>query len=182
MKDEYAKEPTQIELEAKDRENGKGVKDQKRKRWCREMQRRCGSRVLWELISFSGRFDPEWLRGALACTPDPVEGGDDAKRQSMEMKRQVMEARADLRFANSLDKKRKRTPTAKFTQREQDLLHKLDTDMLRKRSHDLTMKFGHGRVHKKDGSYVEIGGSSGGQARRVLDNYVPPHPEDIERD
>ena len=33
----------------------------KRMRWMRDLQRRCGCKVLWELVSFTGTLQPDWL-------------------------------------------------------------------------------------------------------------------------
>ena len=64
VKQEYANTPLQQELAVKDRlaNRSGGV----RSRWCRELQRRCGSKQLWELVSFTGRWDPNFLREALS--------------------------------------------------------------------------------------------------------------------
>ena len=35
---------------------------QRRKRWCRHQQRVCGTKQLWEVLAFSGRFDLELLQ------------------------------------------------------------------------------------------------------------------------
>ena len=35
------------------------LKDQKHKRWCRHLQRVCGTKQLWEVLAFSGTFDLE---------------------------------------------------------------------------------------------------------------------------
>ena len=44
------------------------VRQQKRKRWCLHLQRMCGSKQLWEVIAFTGCFDPVVLQQALQCT------------------------------------------------------------------------------------------------------------------
>ena len=38
---------------------------QKRKRWCRHLQRICGAKPIWEVIAFTGRFDHELARKAV---------------------------------------------------------------------------------------------------------------------
>ena len=40
--------------------------------WCCELQRRCGSKELWELFSFSGRWDPNLLEEALSRADSPA--------------------------------------------------------------------------------------------------------------
>ncbi len=46
---------------------------QKRKRRCRHLQRVCGTKQIWEVLAFSGRFDVEWLTQAclLYTSPSP---------------------------------------------------------------------------------------------------------------
>ena len=41
--------------DAKDEPNK--VRDRKHSRWSRELQRRCGNKVVWEIVSFTGRVD-----------------------------------------------------------------------------------------------------------------------------
>ena len=45
---------------------------------------------------------------------------------------------------------------------------------LRKQANMLTLKSGHGRLKKEDHSFVDIGGSTGGFVRTVLDDWEPP--------
>ena len=37
------------------------LKDQKHKRWCRHLQRVCGTKQLWEVLAFKGIFDLDML-------------------------------------------------------------------------------------------------------------------------
>ena len=37
------------------------LKEQKHKRWCRHLQRVCGTKQLWEVLAFSGTFDLDML-------------------------------------------------------------------------------------------------------------------------
>ena len=39
------------------KEEPKKVQDRKHSRWSRELQRRCGNKVVWEIVSFTGRVD-----------------------------------------------------------------------------------------------------------------------------
>jgi len=62
-KDEYHAEPFQLSLQKRDAEtriSGK-VKSGKHSRWSRELQRRLGTKVLWEVVSFTGRFRADYL-------------------------------------------------------------------------------------------------------------------------
>ena len=57
----------------KKQSQSKFVKQQKRKRWCRHLQRICGAKPIWEVIAFTGRFDHELARKAclLYTSPSP---------------------------------------------------------------------------------------------------------------
>ena len=48
------------------------------------------------------------------------------------------------------------------------------SDELRKRANELTHRSGNGRLKREDESFVDIGGSTGGFVRTVLDDWVPP--------
>ena len=56
VKQEYHNSPLQQSLQERDKHGGvKNVRLNKRSRWCREMQRQCGSAHVWERISFTGQ-------------------------------------------------------------------------------------------------------------------------------
>ena len=69
------------------------VKNQKRKRWHRHLQRICGTKQVWEILSFTGCFEPaliqaavmndkvvleEWARCFSACAGVFLEPAEDA--------------------------------------------------------------------------------------------------------
>ena len=58
--------------------------------------------------------------------------------------------------------------------REQQLLSEWDTGVLRIRRNRAAVAAGHGRLESATGVYLDIGGSTGGGARRVVDGRVPP--------
>ena len=37
-----------------------------RKRWCRHLQRICGTKQLWEVLAFTGRFDIDFFEKTLS--------------------------------------------------------------------------------------------------------------------
>jgi hypothetical protein len=95
-------------------EKAKKAKVQKGKhsRWGRQLQLRCSSKVLWELISFSGRFDLEIL-DAGGGAPQPAATDDRAPEAAaadlaeQRMHKRAMEARAELHLARRLASKRR---------------------------------------------------------------------------
>ena len=63
---------------------------------------------------------------------------------------------------------------------ERDILDQLESNMLRLKVNDLTLRTGHGDIRLANGNRVAIGGSSGGATRRLLDGYLLPDIPDLE--
>jgi hypothetical protein len=62
VKARYHAKPNQVKLQARDAKVSKyKVIRGKHTRWEREMQRRCGSKMLWEIISFTGKFSAQYF-------------------------------------------------------------------------------------------------------------------------
>ena len=53
------------------------------------------------------------------------------------------------------------------------VLQEYQSGELRRQANKLTMISGHGRLKKEDHSFVDIGGSTGGFVRTVLDDWEP---------
>ena len=68
------------------------------------------------------------------------------------------------------------------TPRQQEVLKEYRSGWLRQEANKLTLISGHGRLKKEDDSYVDIGGSTGGFLRTVLDDWGPPDLADFEGD
>ena len=56
----------------------------------------------------------------------------------------------------------------------EQLLNHWDTGILRKELNEADAKLGHGRLRSAGGNYLDIGGSTGGGSRRIIDGWVPP--------
>ena len=56
-----------------------------------------------------------------------------------------------------------------------ELVKKLQNGTLEQEAARLTKISGHGRFKRADGSFVDIGGSTGGFTRAVLYNWTPPN-------
>ena len=162
--------------------NGKSKNGGMRSRWCRELQRRCGSKQLWEVVSFSGRWDPKYLEEALssADSPDPLTAKATADEQAA-WRTAGANARARLRLAMKFDNWRQAKWTG-WTSSQQRLLKGLDDGSLLEAANAATRASGHGRLHAVDGSYRDIGGSTGGFTRKILDNFAPQDYTDMNWD
>ena len=62
LKAEYHASEEQKALQNADAEANRNVGKQKRQRWQRETQRRGGTTQMWQLLSFSGRWDPSFFK------------------------------------------------------------------------------------------------------------------------
>ena len=65
---------------------------------------------------------------------------------------------------------------------QQGILGKYRSGELRQEANKRTRISGHGRVRKDDGTFVDIGGSTGGFVRTVLDDWGPPGLKDFDGD
>ena len=104
-KELYFKEDHQLDLIARYSEIGgkKGVQKGKHSRWARELQRRCGTKHLWEVISFSGRFDPGYLKDLCSGVSQPAAARSDEEGT---FRKKAHHARFEYRQAFSSDRNR----------------------------------------------------------------------------
>ena len=184
---EYQAEPHQVQLQDRDAQYNKTVykkdrvKNGMHSRWGAEMQRRLGSKVLWELVSFTGQFSVEFLTPAAqamnAGAPQPAVNVTNSQR----LRAHALKCRGDLRFASSLAYQRL-SGRKRFGDWEWKLLQDFDSDKLRRQSNDATKAYGHGRIKHANGSHTDIGAATGGLTRTILDNWVPPVLSDADDD
>ena len=91
-----------------------------------------------------------------------------------------MEARAKRRQALKYTCLRNKIRTggapqpAALSRRQQDLLALHDAGILLAEANRLTRISGNGRLRRSDGSFIDIGGSTGGYTRTVLYAWEPP--------
>jgi hypothetical protein len=183
----------QARQEADFREGGpKRMRTGKRSRWSRELQRRCGSPALWSIISFSGRYDANFLAQVQATTvpqsdisaaqSNPTAGASQPEVQDnvpQQRTRNAQECRNTLRWAEHLARKRA-AGRGRFSYGDQQLLRDFDTGDLLRQANAATRASGHGRLKNADGTFQDIGASTGGLARTVLDDWKPVDQEDQE--
>ena len=67
-----------------------------------------------------------------------------------------------------------------MTKRQKDLLVLYDAGALLAEANRLTRISGNGRLRRSDGSFVDIGGSTGGYTRTVLYDWEPPDVTDFD--
>ena len=126
---------------------------------------------MFHLLSFSGRWDPRFFE----TEPVPQQRGEQVKAQKRATCAAV-EARAKVRLARKYshlkDKKKSLEPD------QLELVSKLRDGTLEAEAARLTKISGHGRFKRRDGTVVDIGGSTGGFTRAVLYNWTPPNLND----
>ena len=170
LKAEYHGSEDQLRRQGNDIQNGKKVQAGKKQRWSRECQRRGGTTQMFHLLSFSGRWDPSFF----AAAPVPQQPGEQSEAQKQATCAAV-EARAQVRLARKYEhlKAKKRLDADQLK-----LVSKLHDGTLEKEAARLTKISGHGRFKRGDGTFISIGGSTGGFTRAVLYNWTPPNLED----
>ncbi len=61
-----------------------------------------------------------------------------------------------------------------FTQKELEVLQQWDSGQLLHKKNMSIVSVGHGRLQTALGDYLDIGGSTGGGSRRIIDGWQPP--------
>jgi hypothetical protein len=170
----------------------KFVRQQKRKRWCRHLQRICGTKQIWEVLAYTGRFDVDYLRKAIQA-PDAEEEPEisaSASKQKQQ-RRALHHAKAEAKKAYKEGERLARHRLLKrlhdtfqvagsdqeavtLSKNQLDVLKQWDSGWLRNALNHAIVELGHGRIQFRTGDFLEIGGSTGGGSRRVIDGWVPP--------
>ena len=175
-KDLYHAEPYQRERQAADlaERGNKWKKSRMHSRWSREQQRRLGSTQMWTLVSFSGNFEPSFLKRAQTYKPQEVTSGDAAQpaawNPSKDSTHAAKQARALLRQGENLARKAEKGRPLKPW--EQDMVRELNSGNLRRRANEATRLSGFGRIrNEEDGTMEDLGPNTGGLTRTVLDQW-----------
>ena len=64
--------------------------------------------------------------------------------------------------------------TRPLTSRQTDLLEQYDLGTLLEELNGAIAAWGHGRLRSEAGEHLDIGGSTGGGSRRIIDDWTPP--------
>ena len=68
---------------------------------------------------------------------------------------------------------------ASFTLPQREILQQFDNGDLIRDFNKTVTEVGHGRLWNTNGQFLDIGGSTGGAARRILDKWQPPDWRDF---
>ena len=130
-----------------------------------------------ELIIYVGRFDPEFLSRAhddevRSAASKPAA---DAAAQTR-LKRKAAQAKLEYRKTCMLRRKldRGQVRRADLARWEQQNLRMLQDGSLLRLTNEAVAAFGHGTLRRVNGEKIEIGGSTGGVTRFLLDGNAEP--------
>jgi len=141
---------------------------------------------MWTLLSFTGRFDVAYLEDAIAKgAKGPLTMPGERTELQKQQTRDAQMARYRLRRGAMLERLQKRLKgkgkgeARPLTSKQLRVLQDYHRGELRNQANKFTVISGHGRLKKEDNSFVDIGGSTGGFVRTVLDDFEPPDLADF---
>ena len=157
--------------------NRQALRSGKHSRFARHLQLVAGSKTMAELIIYTGRFDPEFLNKAHEAqdrngASQPVASADRQKA----LKKKAAQAKLDYRMTCMLRLRLHRGQVyyRDLERWEQENLRRLEDGSLLRHTNDAVAAYGHGTLRRDDGETIEIGGSTGGITRFLLDGYAEP--------
>ena len=144
-----------------------------RSHWQLEKQRRAGSSQVWELLSFTGNADPEFLNQALQ--PQEKNSADERDDQDLDSavttrRRHVKE---DLRYGKMLQRREEKDPGMVHSLKkwEARLLEETKDGTLKRKANTAVIEAGRGRLRgDNDDDYLDIGTNQDrGVVHHILD-------------
>ena len=159
------------------------VRGQKRKRWCRHLQRMCGTKSLFEMLAFTGDLDLQKLAQAVR-TSEKDRRDDDASIHAQQRRQKLQKAKAEAKALFNEGARLDRyhaaavvpghRPMTDFTLAQITILERFQSGELRRKLNQAIVNVGHGRLVSMKGDTLDIGGCTGGVSRRILDEWKPP--------
>ena len=129
-----------------------------------------------ELIIYAGRFDPEFLKRAHEAQ-DRSGASQPAAGPAVQQQLKRAAATAKLNYRKTLMLRRRvdrgEVELRHLASWEQQDLQMLEDGSLLRRTNEAVAAFGHGTL-RHGNERVEIGGSTGGVTRCLLDGYAEP--------
>ena len=135
------------------------MRQQKLKRWRQHLQRICGTKAIWEVLAFSGRFDPGWLEQALRGetddeTAEPSAPDEASRQNNIRLHHETAEAIArykeGLRLAQHREAHQDRGASQHvFTPLQLQVLEDLDSGLLKRNRNAAVEALGHGQLHRR---------------------------------
>jgi len=144
---QYEIQPHQQKRQSEDWQAGGNTKlrNGMRSRWAREQQRRCGSPALWRIVSFTGRFEANYLAKVERVRVRGSVGDSQPNDHDQQKTKIANQARRTLRWAQHLDRKRTTSGANKsfrWTDEDLQLLEQLDSGELLRIANEATRASG----------------------------------------
>ena len=122
--------------------------------------------MLWEVIAFTGRFEPTLLSKTVEAEQTQHARHGPTKQERRRWRNEKTEAKSRLRQAERLGK-----PVFAY---QKDLLVRFKSGELHRDLCLAVLRYGHGTMKAPDGTKLCIGGSTVGDSRRLLQDWVQP--------
>ena len=155
--------------------NRDAVRKGKHSRFARHLQLEAGSKTMAELIIYAGRFDPEFLNRVHEAQYQSG-ASQPASAHQQGLKRVAATAKLNYRETCRLHRKLNEGKVAEehLAWWQRDNLEKFMNGSLLQETNDAVAAYGHGTLRRVDGESLEIGGSTGGVTRFLLDGFTEP--------
>ena len=169
------------------------LESQKGRRWSRHLQSLYGTQQIWEMLASTGRFEADILRETLCLCEqdgDVEEETQDADGQHLcRLLRVKAEAQARYNEGRRLARQRDAHSDPSRSQKsftaarrsslaprssQRNLLLRWDSGELRRELNEAVAACGHRPLGSRQGDHLDIGDSTGGGSRRLVDGWVPP--------
>ena len=122
---------------------------------------------------FTGRVDAAFLERFATDEPRPETPSETIKSKRLKLKVERIKAKHALKWAAFLDRglRRQKTTWEELAPDEQGLVEDFNSGLPRHQLNVATQNHGHGKIVTATGEEVNIGGSTGGRVRRLLDHH-----------
>ena len=169
---------------------------QKGKRWRRHLERICGTKEIWEILAFTGRFEADKLREALRSSEQDGDVEEETQDVDGQYWRRLLRARAEAqasynrglrlarqRAAHRDPSRSQRSFTAArrscFAPRSSqlNLLQAWDSGELRRELNEAVAACGHRPLGSGHGELLDTRNRTGGRSRRRVDGWVKLEPQ-----
>ena len=132
---------------------------------------------MWLLLSFTGRFETRFFKEREALEQQEEANKEQKKEQEQKnATTKAANARRRYRYARNLAKKG--GDAQRLTEQQMEEVNLYKSGFLLKNANDLTLRSGHGTLRRPgDGVGLEIGASTGGIVREILENWEDPDPK-----
>ena len=135
---------------------------------------------MWTLLSFTGRFDVDFLKKIIEKAGDKVPTPMPGERTAEEKQHRHAAVCARGRLRRGAMLARLQESGVRLRASQLLALQQYQTGELRQRANNLTEISGHGRLKREDDTFVDIGRSTGGYVRVVMDDWEPPDITEFE--